>query len=67
MIDKILFHLWSIATFADKRAASTRSLREDDPVRMLRGSLHELDAGVVLPVTHGLLEQGLVNTTAIVS
>ena len=36
-----------------------KSSCEDDPVGVLLCPLHELDAGVVLPVPHGLLKQGL--------
>jgi hypothetical protein len=32
---------------------------EDDPVGMVRRSLHKLNAGEVLPVAHGLLEESL--------
>ncbi len=32
---------------------------EDDPVGMVRRPLHKLNASEVLPVAHGLLEEGL--------
>jgi hypothetical protein len=32
---------------------------EDDPVGMVRRSLHKLNAGEVLPMAHGLLEESL--------
>jgi hypothetical protein len=32
---------------------------KDDPVGMVRRSLHKLNAGEVLPVAHGLLEESL--------
>jgi hypothetical protein len=32
---------------------------EDDPVGMVRRSLHKLNASEVLPVAHGLLEESL--------
>ena len=38
------------------------SLREDDEMRMLQGPLDEFDAGEILPVSHGLFEEGLVST-----
>lgn len=41
------------------------SLGEHNPVRVLLGSLDKLHAGVVLPVPHGLLEQGFVDTTEV--
>ena len=50
-----------LTSFPNERAASAGSLGEDDPVWMIRGSLHKLNARVVLPVPHGLLEQGLVH------
>lgn len=35
----------------------TRPLSEDDVIGMFLRALHEFHTGVVLPVTHGLLEQ----------
>ena len=57
-------NLGTVAPLAHEGAAAAGSLREDDPVRVLGRPLHELDAGVVLPVAHGLLEQRLVHPAA---
>ena len=57
-------NLGTVAPLAHEGAAAAGSLREDDPVWVLGRPLHELDAGVVLPVAHGLLEQRLVHPAA---
>ena len=57
-------NLGTVAPLAHEGAAAAGSLREYDPVWVLGRPLHELDAGVVLPVAHGLLEQRLVHPAA---
>ena len=57
-------HLGAVAPLSHEGAAAAWSLRKDYPVGVLGRPLHELDAGVVLPVPHGLLEQRLVHPAA---
>ena len=57
--------LGSVPPLADEGAAAAGPLCEHDPVGVLGRPLHKLDAGVVLPVPHRLLEQRLVHPAEI--
>lgn len=54
------YSLRPIPPLADEGAAATRTFRKNNVIRVFVCSFDELDAGVVFPVSHGLLKQGAV-------